>query len=712
MPSLLKDLIVSKSATKTFLSQLKVVYLTGESYNDGLLQELALVSSHATLVNLYGMTETTGHTISHIYSKTNSIPDMRVKMGLPTDNVRLIILNSQKHAATRLENGIIGELCVSGSGMSKGYEDKAMNQEKSFIHDEETFFRTGDLVEFCRVDKEEYLRYAGRLDRCVKISGFRVELDGVENVLCSLPGVTKAAVITNKSFNTDTLTNSTFATQIIAFVNPGTLHGSNLRTRCLGMLPKHAVPVGIYPLDKMPLTDSGKIDRKILSSYFSKSSQSKFKRIECVEPSNGEVKSLLKFIQNALVQYLGPCKADTNIFNLGATSITVASLVHALQPFSISAADIYELKTPRKLAECFSEGAKQIKSQRMPSKPTTQTKQILLPHTSKMFLGHGFFSTGIPVFLVKLVIGLFLPYLRRANRDMILEISIYFHNEPTIMKITAAIKSALKTFPLLRARYKEGFFKENMEILSELEVSIPLRIYSAQNCEVEKAAARRRISYGYCSSSLVEFLYDNNNHKLTMLCDHVTCDYYSMEILSKHIVSRCNDENGVSERRPFCDFSQWQQNLNQNNLEQDRLQKKTPVYGVSLRRKLLSHAPFSFRSIEVFHTVPFHHSFPMGVSPKVAFLTFLHSMITDFGGPSVISIVDIKDLRFSSCISGFEHTFGSFMTQIFLTLTYLSSISLVNNMTNLMKDLKGQEESMTLWEIAHGYPTIVRSEGW
>ncbi len=762
MPSLLKDLLANKgggTSTTAFLSQLKAVYLTGEAYSNELLQEVAQASPAATLVNLYGMTETTGHTIAHVYSRRQNIKDMVVKMGLPTDNTTAILLDTEHKIALPLKTSVVGELCVAGAGMSKGYQDESMNVERSFVHEGELFFQTGDLVEFC-TDQHEgvFLRYAGRSDRCVKISGFRVELDGVENILCTLPGVAKAAVITNKTISaTDPDataqqvldSNVYFASQIIAFVTPGTLSGSAIRSRCLDLLPKHALPVKIYALDELPMTISGKIDRKALNKYIFDhiSNQSELvnnswndsTNQQRLHPSNGNqtqdtVHPFYLTVQNAIWKALGDtCEADTSIFLVGATSTTVVQIVRSLKPLPISAADIYELKTPTEIAMHLFENTQNNEQQegRCATTPTAAS-QFLLAHSSKSLLGFGFFPllarTIIPVMLFKMILGALLPYLRRENTNlMILNFDVYFHRDITTAELTAAIENAMAIFPVLRASFQGGFFQEKMYILSNDDISVPLTVTSAQKMKADYMQARRRISYG--RSDLVEFLYDEMNSKLVILCDHTISDQSSLAILVKHIVCRCNGEIGVTEQRPYSDFSQWQYNINQEHLKQKSLEKtpccirrgdasfrmeeKKEVYGVSMRRRFLSFAPFSIRSSEVFHTVPFSlSSLPKGVSPKAAFLTFFHAMVTHFDGPTEISIIEVKDLRLSPFIKGFDNTFGAMFTICSTTLKYLPSLSLIENMTNLMATLKDQEESLSLWDAVHGPPTIIRSSGW
>jgi len=666
-------------------------------------------------VNLYGMTETTGHAIGHIYSRDGGTDELVVKMGLPTDNTDAIILDitNQPQAATgNITDSLImpkvassGELCVSGIGMSKGYFDKAMNYKNFFDFGGTQFFRTGDIVEVCSTySGEKTLRYAGRSDRCVKVSGFRVELDGVEDVLNSLPGVSKAAIITNAAVD-----KSDFASQIIAFVTPGTLDGGKLRSRCLGLVPKHAVPVAIYCLDVFPETVTGKIDRKLLVFKYENIVTKKTELIDATDQV-----PLLDKISRVIRKSLGgPCGLDTDIFHLGATSITVADIVHGLRPLAISVSEIYRLKSPRKIANWFKvDSNTNKKNSSLHQTNSTSAGKFLHQHISKMLLGFGFISIlpkFIPVYLFKLVLGTMLPYLRSQMPICTLELTVIFHSNVEVSKVKASIENAMKIFPLLRARYKDSFFDEEMNILSYADVAdnLPFRKITPLNYITERKAGLWRICSG--SGSLIEFFFDKNNRRLSLLCDHVICDYTSLTILAKFIVSSCKDEDILQhfERRSYSDFSAWQQTLS----KQSAVIKGEVTYGVPFKKKYASLLPFSIKSFEKFQPVSVS-SLPEKASLKIMVLSLWHSMCIEFGSPLDIIIAEIKDLRYAPYgISDLEHTFGNCSSIVKRKLTYSPSLSVHDNMTNLEESLREQDESMSVWEKAVG-PPFVTFEGW
>nr|QEO74803.1 phosphopantetheine-binding domain-containing pro [uncultured bacterium] len=153
--------------------------------------------------------------------------------------------------------GVVGELYVSGEGVTRGYLGRPdMTAEKylpdPFREDGSRMYRIGDLGRW-RADGE--LEYLGRIDHQVKIRGFRVELGDIEAALLSHPGVREAVVVTREPVPGDL--------RLAAFVVSGET-AEDLRAHLKDRLPEYMVPWAIVPLDELPLLPNGKVDRKAL----------------------------------------------------------------------------------------------------------------------------------------------------------------------------------------------------------------------------------------------------------------------------------------------------------------------------------------------------------------------------------------------------------------------------------------------------------------
>eukprot|EP00957_Ditylum_brightwellii_P139413 10624712-Ditylum_brightwellii.AAC.2 len=721
MPSLLKNLLKIKDGQA--MRNLKTIYLTGEAYDDTTLRNVAVASPKTTLINLYGMTETTGHTVAYTYDRGCGVENMRAYMGLPTDNTTAIMIDPEHEADSGIRdisiktNESMGELCVSGIGLSKGYVDEQLNKDKFFYHDGIKFFRTGDAVELvtdARNDKT--LRYVGRADRCVKVNGFRVELDGVERGLCKVDGVTSAAAIMTKKHGYEY--QSTL--QIVGFVSPGTLDGSIVRDRCFTFLPKHEVPLKVYALDSLPLTITGKINRKALEDMIPDQVQRNAIVDDTTSPTNiaRDEHSIVERIINECKRHIDIHDPDMSIFDAGATSVTVVALLHDLQPLPLSASTIYKYKSPTKIASKVMKDVADGTAELMDD--PGMASSYMLSHSGRMGLGKGFSFPGI-FFFMTYFLNLALVYLRSQNTTSMINMSISFHSEVDVEKLKAALKSAMRLFPTLRSRFQKSYtsklpifgqffydIKDTVRILEHIESSLPLKLISngATWHKRERRRVIKRISKG--DESLVEFILVQGQ-TLHIYCDHITCDFTSLVMLSKFIVDHYNGDSVSGERRRYKDFTEWQ-----HGLKIDTSKTATPQhYGIP--KRFTNFMPFSVRCQELFlQPIPIKHCVPNDVrNIRIVFLTLWHSVLMDHGGPSYITVAESIDLRHSSFLNGFDRTFGYMAhAPLVSNLKYSSSKSFVANMQDLQKDLSRQEEEMSLWSKAHGPDTTVISEGW
>lgn len=217
----------------------------------------SLVPRVSELWNLYGPTETTvWSTMEHVTD-----PEKPISVGRPIANTTVFILDESGH---NVGPDAIGELCIGGEGVARGYRGRADLTAESF-QDIETaqgparIYRTGDLARF---DPEGRLMYLGRRDQQVKIRGHRIELGEIEEALNAHPLV-RHAVVTACKIGPDL--------RLAAFmvVEPaGDVTGSELRQHLRDLLPDVMIPSHYVPLDALPQTTSGKVDRAALPNPF------------------------------------------------------------------------------------------------------------------------------------------------------------------------------------------------------------------------------------------------------------------------------------------------------------------------------------------------------------------------------------------------------------------------------------------------------------
>jgi nonribosomal peptide synthetase DhbF len=180
-------------------------------------------------------------------------------IGSPIHNTRVYVLDSNLEPAPI---GVAGELYISGAGLARGYLKRSALTAERFLADPYAIkpgarmYRTGDLA---RWRGEGMLDFIGRADEQVKIRGFRIELSEIEAALRALPEVADAAVALKEEASS--------GKQLVAYLVPsnGALpESAALRRRLNERLPAHMLPVIFMPVEKLPRSPNGKIDRGAL----------------------------------------------------------------------------------------------------------------------------------------------------------------------------------------------------------------------------------------------------------------------------------------------------------------------------------------------------------------------------------------------------------------------------------------------------------------
>lgn len=223
---------------------------TGEAMPLDLAQQLLKCSG--SLWNGYGPTETT------VWSTFWLVPETltRVLIGRPVDNTRIYVLDEQKKP---VPINVPGELFIAGDGVTDGYLRRPELTDERFLDDPFVtggrMYRTGDVGRYLPTGDIECM---GRNDNQIKLRGFRIELGEIESALGQHEALGQVAVIKREDRPGD-------AKLVAYFVVKGTEPSpSDLRAHLKKTLPDYMVPTNFVKLPKMPLTPSGKIDRRAL----------------------------------------------------------------------------------------------------------------------------------------------------------------------------------------------------------------------------------------------------------------------------------------------------------------------------------------------------------------------------------------------------------------------------------------------------------------
>jgi len=251
----LEYLDAKPSSVRSSFSTVRHVFASGEALAPAHVRkfnDLVAGITGARLINLYGPTEATVD-VTYFDCPAEGNVD-RIPIGRPIDNMRLYVLRDGRQVPI----GETGELCIAGVGLARGYLNNPGLTAEKFTDNPanpgERIYRTGDVARWLPDGNVEYL---GRDDNQVKIRGLRIELGEIENAIREHPGVADAVAVVRRP--------SEAVAMIIAYiVCRHEIDLASLKRRLKEVLPEYMIPNQFEKIDAIPLTPSGKADRKAL----------------------------------------------------------------------------------------------------------------------------------------------------------------------------------------------------------------------------------------------------------------------------------------------------------------------------------------------------------------------------------------------------------------------------------------------------------------
>ena len=256
VPSLIQGMLASDHQA---LDGLRWMLPTGEAMPPELAAQWLQRYPDIGLVNAYGPAECSDD-VAFFRVDAASTQGSYLPIGTPTDNNRLYLLGEDQ---TLVPLGAVGELCVAGTGVGRGYVGDPLRTAQAFIPHPygapgERLYRTGDLA---RRRPDGVLEYVGRIDHQVKIRGYRIELGEIEARLHEQPQLRDAAVGVQEGVNGKHLVGYLVAHQGVA-ADADLL--DQLKQRLRAELPEYMVPLHWGWFDSLPHNANGKLDRKAL----------------------------------------------------------------------------------------------------------------------------------------------------------------------------------------------------------------------------------------------------------------------------------------------------------------------------------------------------------------------------------------------------------------------------------------------------------------
>jgi amino acid adenylation domain-containing protein len=319
----------------------------GENLQSATLRFWQESSPETVLINEYGPTETVvGCSIYQVPDEQRS--GGSVPIGRPIANTQLYVLDHFLHPAPVQ---VPGELYIGGAGVARGYLNRpALTAEKFIPHPFSTepgarLYRTGDLARYLPDGNMEFL---GRIDHQVKILGYRVEIGEIEAVLKEHPSIGETFVMDYMDASCDR--------RLVAYLVAGAEPAppvSDLRRFLQEKLPDYMIPSSFMWLDALPLSASGKVERRLLPAP----EHSRQRAGEAYVAPHNEIEQTIAIVWQEVLQ-VAQVGIHDNFFDLGGDSIRVYEVHNKLRErlsVQLSILDLFRYPTVEALAHHASE---------------------------------------------------------------------------------------------------------------------------------------------------------------------------------------------------------------------------------------------------------------------------------------------------------------------------------------------------------------------
>ena len=283
------------------------------------------------LVNMYGITETCVHVSFRPLSAVDSGAGHGV-IGGPIPGLQIHLLDN---ALQPVPTGVVGEMYIAGGQLARGYAGRAGLTAARFVANPfggDRLYRSGDTAMWTESGE---LVYVGRSDRQVKVRGYRIELGEVESALAAVPGVTNAAAAVH--------TDGSGRARLIGYL-VGDADIAGARDELARRLPGYMVPSALIPLESLPLTVNGKLDRAALPAPAEPAHRPP------AAVADGAAAVLAALCTEILGTAVG---VDDDFFTMGGDSIVAIQLVNRArrQGLRITPQHVFTARTPAGLAE-------------------------------------------------------------------------------------------------------------------------------------------------------------------------------------------------------------------------------------------------------------------------------------------------------------------------------------------------------------------------
>ncbi|WP_366295333.1 amino acid adenylation domain-containing protein [Paenibacillus sp. AN1007] len=523
---------------------LKYMLIGGEALSQQSAAELNTLftlsyAAPPTIINVYGPTEccvdAAAYRIGPEELQTENRRD-HLPIGRALGNNRLYVLN--KHEQVQ-PIGVVGELCISGDGVGRGYLNLPELTAERFVRDPfvqgATMYKTGDMVRWL---PDGIMEYLGRIDHQIKIRGYRIEVGEVEAALLHVPGVKEAIVTAHEDTDGDKSLCAYFTAD---FEQTAAALKQTLST----MLPNYMVPAYFIQLQKMPLTSNGKVNRRLLPPPL----ENMLTGSDYIEARTSTEKALLPIWKDVLG--VDKISIKDSFFDIGGNSLRATKLaykIHQNLSIRISVRNVFEWQTMQQMAQSID----QMEQQANRSIPQAAEKEY-----------YPISSAQMRMYIMSI----------KSGEELIYNMSGMFRMEGKLdrTRLEEAFQQLVDRHESLRTAFKVIHGEPKQIIYPEVKFVIESIQAAEHDLEDQVQQFIRIFDLGQAPlmrAGLIELQQDC--HVLLVDLHHIIADGLSVQILMTELSKLYCGEELSPLRIQYKDYAEWQQ----SELQSDWMKKQ------------------------------------------------------------------------------------------------------------------------------------------
>lgn len=500
------------------LGSLKYVFASGEALQ---VQHVKLfynllTSDSVKLINLYGPTEAAVD-VSYFNTERNKEYD-RIPIGKPIDNIQLYVVNKALNLAPI---GGVGELCISGTGLSRGYYNNEKMTRERFLKNpfgNGTIYRTGDLT---RMLPDGNIDYLGRIDNQVKIRGYRIELDEIDKVMNKCPFIKSSVIIVINPKNNEN------SKSICVYVIPKKeCSESDVKNYIAQFVPEYMVPSYVVFLNSFPMTPNGKVDRKNLPMP-----DTSIREVEYKAPETLNEKIMVEIWQDVL--NVGRIGINDNFFSLGGDSIKFITILtrSKQEGITFNFRQLFEYPTIKSLLDAIKTDAEEASYDKKFFDMVDKSDADKMSDEIEDAYPLSFLQEG-------------LIYQSELNKGSSVYHDVFnyrMHGKFDSEKFTEAVRILSQKHEIIRTSYHLTGYLQHMQLVHK-KIPVPLEIFDLkgmEKAEQDKALERnidkiRKQKFDWNNIGLIKIyihILNNNEYIYTLSFHDSALDGWSVNLL-------------------------------------------------------------------------------------------------------------------------------------------------------------------------------------